>query len=254
MLSWELRAGSWELANEFMKRITSAAIFAVLLATVINLSAQSAAPPAPPTSRHPATAAGAKAFLAEANTELLKLVNAASRAGWTQSTYITPDTETMAAQANEALVNASTRFAKEAFRFDKVQVSPVERRQLYLLKNSLTMSAPPDPKEAEELTRLVASMESVYGSGKYCPLGSPALSARSGQAEKDCLDIEKISEILAESRDAKQLAGHLDGLAHHLGPDEEGLRPVRRAIEQGRARARVQGHRRDVARQVRHAG
>ena len=29
----------------------------------------------------------------------------------------------MAAQANEALVNASTRFAKEAFRFDKVQVS-----------------------------------------------------------------------------------------------------------------------------------
>ena len=122
-----------------MTRITSAAVFAILLASVIAVSAQSGPTPPPSTTpRDPATAAGAKAFLAAANTELLKLVNAASRAGWTQSTYITPDTETMAAQANEALVNASTRLAKEAVRFDKVQVSPAERRQLYLLKNSLT--------------------------------------------------------------------------------------------------------------------
>ena len=184
-----------------MKRITSAAALSFLLASALSVvSAQIQAPP-----DHPATPAGAKAFLAEANAELLKLVNAASRAGWTQSTYITPDTEIMAAQANEALVGAATRYAKEAFRFDKVQVSPIERRQLYLLKNSLTMSAPPDPKEAEELSRLVASMEGVYGSGKYCP--QPATRQASGAAppEKDCFDIEKISEILSTSRDPKQL-------------------------------------------------
>ncbi len=188
-----------------MKRITSSAVVAVLLASVIGLSAQSGAAPPPPSPRYPATAAGAKAFLAAANAELLKLVNAASRAGWTQSTYLTPDTEIMAAQANEALVGASTRFAKEAVRFDKVQVSPVERRQLYLLKSSLIMSAPADPKEAEELTRLVASMEGVYGSGKFCP--QPATRPASGAAppEKDCLDIEKISEILSTGRDPKQL-------------------------------------------------
>ena len=51
------------------------------------------------------------------------------------------------------------------------------------------MSAPPDPKEAEELTRLVASMEGAYGRAKYCP---------GGRAD-DCLDIEKITEILAET-------------------------------------------------------
>ena len=69
----------------------------------------------------------------------------------------------------------------------------------------MTMSAPPDAKEAEELTRLVASMEGVYGSGKFCP--QPATRQASGAAppEKDCLDIEKISAILAESRDPKQL-------------------------------------------------
>jgi len=189
-----------------MKPITSAAVFAILLASALAVvSAQSRTPPPPPTQRHPATAAGAKAFLAEANTALLKLVNAASRAGWTQSTYITPDTEVMAAQANEALVNASTRYAKEAFRFDKVQVSRVERRQLYLLKNSLTMSAPAVPKEAEELTRLVASMEGVYGSGKYCPQAATKQASGAAPPEKDCLDIEKLSEILSTGRDPKQL-------------------------------------------------
>ena len=107
----------------------------------------------------------------------------------------------MAAQANEALVSASTRYAKEAVRFDKVQVTPVERRQLYLLKNSLTMSAPPDPKEGEELAQLVASMEGAYGSGKYCP----GCRGPAADSEKECLDIEKITEILAENRDPKRL-------------------------------------------------
>ncbi len=55
-----------------MKRITSSAVVAVLLASVIGLSAQSGAAPPPPSPRYPATAAGAKAFLAAANAELLK--------------------------------------------------------------------------------------------------------------------------------------------------------------------------------------
>jgi peptidyl-dipeptidase A len=195
-----------------MQRMIYASAVAVLLATAVGLSAQS---PQPPT-QHPATAEGARAFLTEVNQELLELVNAASRAGWTQSTYITVDTEIMAARANEALVKAQTRYAQEAVRFDKVQLPPAERRQLDLLKSSLTMAAPPDPKEAEELTRIVASMESAYGSGKYCPLDSRAPSARSGQAPAPqvqgaatgvdgCLDIEQITEVLAENRDPKRL-------------------------------------------------
>jgi peptidyl-dipeptidase A len=186
-----------------MKRITSATVLAILLASVLAVAGQS--PSAPPPPGHPATPAGATAFLAEANAQLLELVNASSRAGWTQATYITPDTEIMAAQANEALVTAATDYAKAAFHFDNVQVSPIERRQLYLLKNSLTTAAPADPREAEELTRLVASMEGTYGSGKFCgqPAAGPAAGAQ--PPEKNCVDIEKISEILAESRDPKQL-------------------------------------------------
>jgi peptidyl-dipeptidase A len=75
-------------------------------------------------------------------------------------------------------------------------VSDVERRQLDLLRTSLTMAAPEDPKLAEELTRIAAAMEGAYGRGKFCPPG------KSGD---ECLDVEAITKILAESRDPKQL-------------------------------------------------
>jgi len=168
-----------------MNRVLSALVVAAALAGSALLSAQSAP-----------GADEARKFLADMNRDMLRLINEANRAGWVQSTYITPDTELLAARANELLVNAVTKYAKDARRFDGVQLPASDRRQFDVLKNSLTMSAPPDAKEAEELTRLVASMEGAYGSGKYCPR-----SAASG----DCLDIEKITEILAENRDPARL-------------------------------------------------
>jgi len=166
-----------------LRRLSSAACCSLLLA--ITLSAQSAPPQPDP-----------KVFLEHVNAEMLRLGNAASRAGWTQATYITPDTETMAAEANEALVNAATGFAKQAAKFGDAKVTPADRRQLDLLRTSLTVAAPADPKEAEEVTRLLAGMEGAYGRGKYCP---------SGAQGEDCLDIEEITEILAENRDPRRL-------------------------------------------------
>jgi peptidyl-dipeptidase A len=166
-----------------LRRLSSAGSCSLLLA--ITLSAQSAPPQPDP-----------KVFLEHVNAEMLRLGNAASRAGWTQATYITPDTETMAAEANEALVNAATGFAKQAAKFGDAKVTPADRRQLDLLRTSLTVAAPVDPKEAEEVTRLLAGMEGAYGRGKYCP---------SGAQGEDCLDIEEITEILAENRDPRRL-------------------------------------------------
>ena len=90
------------------------------VASALALDAQDARP----TPAYPATVEGVRAFLDEVNRELLRLGNASSRAGWTQATYITPDTEQMAAEANEALVNAQTRYAKEAARFDACSCRP----------------------------------------------------------------------------------------------------------------------------------
>jgi peptidyl-dipeptidase A len=172
-------------------RLSSALVTSGILALVLSLHAEAQTP-----NPRGTTPEDARAFLADVDRDLLELSNAANRAGWIQSTYITPDTELMAAQATEALVIATTGFAKEAARFQKTPVSRVERRQLELLRTSLTMAAPPDPKEAEELTRLAASMESAYGRGRYCPAGATG---------DQCLDIEAITQILAEGRDPKRL-------------------------------------------------
>jgi len=87
-----------------MTRHLSASVVSAAFAASVLVSAQ--APSAA------ATAQEARKFLADANQELLRLINESNRAGWVQSTYITPDTELLAARANELLVNASTKYAK----------------------------------------------------------------------------------------------------------------------------------------------
>ena len=154
------------------------------------------------------TADAARAFLADANSTMLRLSNEASEAGWVQNTYITPDTEAMAARANAAYMTAVTRFAKEAVRFDQVELPANERRQLTLLKNALTMAAPADAKEAGELAQLVASMEGTYGRGKYCS---------DGESGEGCLDIEEITEVLAKDRNPARLREVWEGW-HSIAP------------------------------------
>ena len=106
-------------------RFGSAILTALVLALVLGGGrARTAAQSSPPLPDDPA------AFLKLVDEQLLLLGTAANRAGWVQNTYITQDTEIMGAQANEALVNAATAFAKHAAKFQNAQVAPAERRQL----------------------------------------------------------------------------------------------------------------------------
>ena len=81
-------------------------------------------------------------------------------------------------------------------------MSPDQRRQLNLLKLSLELVTPSNPAEAEEVTKLAAGLEATYGRGKWCK--DPA-------KPDSCLDIEKITEILATSRDPKKLREAWEG-------------------------------------------
>ena len=140
------------------------------------------------------TVAEAKAFVEEAEARLLELYEEAGRAGWVQATYITDDTEILAAKANERAIAAGVEYAKKATRFDRLKLPADVARKLKLLKVGLTLAAPSNPKESGEVTRLQASMEGIYGKGKYCP-----------QGKDKCLDLQDITKIMAESRDAAQL-------------------------------------------------
>src|SRR3954462_14162665 len=99
-----------------IRRCGPAVLLACLTAYALGVTTDAQTPD---TRSNPSDAA---AFLAKVNGELLRLSNAGNRAGWIQSTYITPDTEAMAAQANEALLTATTQFAKDAVRYQKRQL------------------------------------------------------------------------------------------------------------------------------------
>ncbi len=143
---------------------------------------------------HRGTPEEAKAFINDAEQKLLALNNDAQRADWIKDTYITDDTEAVAAIMDERAINATVGYAKQSTRFDGLTLDPVTARKIKLLKLSLTIATPTDPKESEELTRITAGMEGTYRKGKYCP-GGP----------QTCKDLEALSKIMAESRDAKQL-------------------------------------------------
>ena len=148
------------------------------------------------------------AFLADVDATLLRLSNEANQAGWAYETYITPDTEAIAARASEAFTNAVTSFARKAATFDTRNATPMQQRQLTVLKNSLTMASPSDAKEAAELAKLVTSMNGAYGRGKYCP---------PGESGSDCLDVEAITVLMAKDRNPVRLREVWEGW-HTISP------------------------------------
>ncbi|HET9270742.1 MAG TPA: M2 family metallopeptidase [Vicinamibacterales bacterium] len=149
-----------------------------------------------------------KSFLENADATLLRLSNEANQAGFTQATFITPDTEAMSARASEAYAAAVTDFAKRAATFSTDSATPDQQRRLTVLKNSITMAAPSDPQESAELATLVASMDGAYGRGKYCP---------AGESPDKCLDIEAITRILASDRNPARLREVWEGW-HTISP------------------------------------
>ncbi len=154
------------------------------------------------------TAADAKSFLDNVNATTLKLGIDQSRAGWVQQTFITDDTEAISAQASQAANDAGARFAKESTKYDKVEVPADQRRQLTLLKTSLVLATPADAKESDELSKIMARLESTYGKGKWCPDASKPDA---------CKNIDEVTKILAVPGDEAKLRAAWEGW-HTISP------------------------------------
>lgn len=144
------------------------------------------------------TAEEARKFLEDAEAKLLAASNEAGRASWVYSTYINQDTEALAARASERQIQLGVELAKQAVRFDRVDLPADLRRKMNLLKLGLTLAAPADPKEREELTRIQTRMEGHYGKAKYCRDQAPP-------GEEKCLNVVAIGRIMATSRDERLL-------------------------------------------------
>ena len=171
---------------------------AILLATGCRGSAASS----------PANPPDAKAFLDAVNQKMLTLGIQQGRASWVQQNFITDDTEAIAARASQEFADAIAKFAKDAARFEKAAVPPDLRRQLNILKVSLVLATPADPKESDELTKIMARLESAYGKGKWCP--DPAKT-------DTCRNIDDVTKIMATSRNEKELRAAWEGW-HTISP------------------------------------
>ena len=168
----------------------------LLISLVLALTSSCANNPnSPAVSNAKGTPAEAEKFMADAEKRLLALSIKTSHADWVKSTFITDDTEALSASANEDLIAATTELVDQSRRFDGLQLPPDVDRKLKLLKLSLTLPAPKDPKEREELTKLAASLEGDYGKGKYCPDGDKG----------KCLSLGDMEEIMGNSRDPEEL-------------------------------------------------
>jgi len=142
----------------------------------------------------PPTVQEAEAFIKNGEAKLLELSVNASRADWVKATYITDDTEILAAQADERAIAAQVDLAKQATRFDGLELPPELARKMMILKISLVLPTPADPRLSSELTEITSRMEGTYGKGKWCPPG-----------KDKCLDIEDLTRLMATSRDPNEL-------------------------------------------------
>jgi peptidyl-dipeptidase A len=182
-------------------RCTTVVLLATFASAQTGSAAQSkASAPAKKAAARKGTAAEAATFVQQAEKDLNDLNIKASRTAWVQSTYITDDTEALAAEANEALTKRVTELAEASTRFDGLQLSADVARKLKLLKLALSVPAPKNDAERSELTKITVSMESDYGKGKYCPPGQ-----KTAEGEAKCLSLGDMEKILAESRNPEEL-------------------------------------------------
>jgi peptidyl-dipeptidase A len=146
--------------------------------------AETQAETAPP----PPTPEEARAFVKQLNEDLQTLWTNWARAEWVKATYITHDTEILAAKAHEKVLEYTSRAIEDATRFDGLDLDSETRRMLTLLKTSSSLPAPSDPDERARLAEIAAKMESIYGKGEVCE-------------EDDCRDLGDLSEVMSTKRD-----------------------------------------------------
>ena len=140
--------------------------------------------------------AQAEAFVAQAEKELAAHSLLANRAEWINRTYITEDTDAIAAEFGARGTELSVRLAKGAAKFDGVTGLPFDvRRKLDFLKQGIVLPAPEKPGAAEELNVIATRLQSQYGKGKGTYEGKPINGSDIEEAMGTIRDPERLKEM-----------------------------------------------------------
>ena len=137
---------------------TAASVFALALS--LACAAPTLAQTAP-------SAADADKFVAAAEKELGDFTIFNAQVSWINATYITDDTDAVAARVGAQGTEMQVRFANEAAKYQAIpNLSYDTKRKLDLLRGGLTLPAPTTAGAAVELNTLATRLTSQYGKGK----------------------------------------------------------------------------------------
>lgn len=175
-----------------MRLVSTAALAAALFAAPVAAQTAPAgqAAPAKP------TAAEADTYVAAVEKEAADLSVPAQQTAWVNATYITDDTDALAAKSGAELTEKAVQWAKGAARFNGVTgLSYDTKRKLDLLKNGVGLPAPTTPGAATELATLTTRMSSRYGKGKGTLDGKPINGSDIEAAMGTTRDPAKLKEM-----------------------------------------------------------
>jgi peptidyl-dipeptidase A len=168
-----------------MRIALNGTLLTLVISGVASLFAQSPSNPTDP-----------QAFVAQAEKELAEQSVVANRSKWINDTYITDDTEAIAALFGARGTELSVRLAKGAAKLDsRADLSFDVRRKLELLKEGLVLPAPERPGAADELNVISTRLESEYGKGKGTLEGQPINGSDIEEAMGKVHDPEKLKEM-----------------------------------------------------------
>ena len=151
-----------------MKILPGLSLAALAVATATMPAAAQSSTPATP------TAAQAEAFVAAAQADLAKRSVDSARVQWVNATYLTDDTDALAARDGAESTERSVKYALEAAKYQAAPgLSFDTRRQLDVLRGGIVLPAPTRPGAADELATIATKLQSSYGKGKGTLDGKP---------------------------------------------------------------------------------
>ena len=157
-------------------------LFVVLAVVAAACGKSEPPPPAGP------TAAEADQFVAGINDELKKFLPLYNSASWLQATYITDDSQAVAAKFNQEFLGMQTRWVQEARRFKDVEGLSADSARALRLLQTVSAPAPSDPAKQAELAKILSDLEANYGKGKWC--------RKDAAGNDECLTLQAIERIV----------------------------------------------------------
>jgi peptidyl-dipeptidase A len=155
-----------------MKNLVSIAALAISMVS-ISANADTNTAPANEAMATP-TAADAEAFITAAEKDLFDFSVEAAKVSWINATYITDDTDSIAAKYGEIGTEKSVNYALQAAKYQKVPgLSAETTRKLDILRGGIVLPAPTTEGSAAELSAISTKLNSNYGKGKGTLNGKP---------------------------------------------------------------------------------